>query len=759
LPRLSAKVNVISLARARPRTPLFTLVFGQPRDHAAIKLISRVVSLRPPISLRFLGSPPTTFIKSIKVNTPSLSINSSPAFRRPELKASVKLTSSGPLRCLGRIIDLQYVELTDSGPTPCPLRLTAWAASPPPKPKAMLVINSSPPGRRRPQLLAWASPPPRPRAAVMISASPPRLPSGLLGAPAAGSVELKARVAMSVGVKRPSAPLSTLSGQPLGLRPQLAIRAAGPPAGLLKAPLIGWPWLPGPGVSAVASFRVSHRSPGGASPALAFRKANERANLAFKLTGREELGILKGGPSPQPEAAQSLGQAGQATGIEGLDLGPLDSILGLGRVLGERPVVVFAYAPCHTDEKGNEACDDSLDYIELLKRVLRERYRAVMGGLPAPYHVDLDFIRNRLNIYLPSDVRAGSSIYVIDLRGARPDDLSDRRVVDFLRQRVRELYSQGYGFLVIYGSPRALLALKVSLGLVRPGEGPGAKGYGKLYDAPYEVKVGPEHVDSFRRFAELMYGRGEQRPSAGAGTSVSDYAVGLEEEFLEQLSKAVRPPEATRLTLRAWPSLEGEGEFAVDESLESRVHYLVKAFVFARLVGHISRYLKERGLGEEEALRRALECVKTEGDAKALLANEAGRRQEELGVVPDIYVSSRCSEALGLRGGLDVEVETLYGTGTVIHKVWTTILRRRELLGNVLSNVWVVVPNPSALTHIYHLLSLEEELGPLGDAVTLWTLNLDDSDLGLMRLDDVYRELRKVIGGAQAARRLTSAGA
>jgi hypothetical protein len=591
----------------------------------------------------------------------------------------------------------------------------------------------------------------------MISASPPRLPSGLLRAPAAGSVELKAHVVMSVGVRRPSAPLSTLSGQPLGLRPQLAIRAAGPPAGLVKAPLIGWPWPPGPGLSAVVSFSASRRSPGGASPALAFRKASERANMAFKLTGREELGILKGGPPPQTEAAQSLGQAGQATGIEGLDLGPLDSILGLGRALGERPVVVFAYAPCHTDEKGNEACDDSLDYIELLKRVLRERYRAVMGGLPAPYHVDLDFIRNRLNIYLPSDVRAGSSIYVIDLRGARPDDLSDRRVVDFLRQRVRELYSQGYGFLVIYGSPRALLALKVSLGLVRPGEGPGAKGYGKLYDAPYEVKVGPEHVDSFRRFAELMYGRGEQRPSPGAGTSVSDYAVGLEEEFLEQLSKAVRPPEATRLALRAWPSLEGEGEFAVDESLESRVHYLVKAFVFARLVGHISRYLKERGLGEEEALRRALECVRTEGDAKALLANEAGRRQEELNVVSDIYVSRRCSEALGLRGGLDVEVETLYGTGTVIHKVWTTILRRRELLGNVISNVWVVVPNPSALTHIYHLLSLEEELRLLGDAVTLWTLNLDDNDLGLTRLRDVYRELRKVIGGAQAARRLTSA--
>jgi hypothetical protein len=38
-------------------------------------------------------------------------------------------------------------------------------------------------------------------------------------------------------------------------------------------------------------------------------------------------------------------------------------------------------------------------------------------------------------------------------------------------------------------------------------------------------------------------------------------------------------------------------------------------------------------------------------------------------------------------------------------------------------------------------------------------LNLDDNDLGLTRLDDVYRELRKAIGGAQMARRLTSAGA
>jgi hypothetical protein len=293
---------------------------------------------------------------------------------------------------------------------------------------------------------------------------------------------------MSVGVRRPSAPLSMPGGQPLGLRPQLAIRAAGPPAGLLKAPLIGWPWPPGPGVSTVASFRVSRRFPGGASPAIAFRKASERANVAFKLTGREELGILKGGPSPQTEAAQSLGQAGQATGIEGVDLGPLDSILGLGRMLGERPVVVFAYAPCHTDEKGGEPCDDSLDYIELLKRVLRERYRAVMGGLPTPYHVDLDFIRNRLNIYLPSDVRASSSIYVIDLRGARPDDLSDRRVVDFLRQRVRELYSQGYGFLVIYGSPRALLALKVSWASSGPGRAQGRRATGSSTTPPTRLR-------------------------------------------------------------------------------------------------------------------------------------------------------------------------------------------------------------------------------------------------------------------------------
>ncbi|MFP3320641.1 MAG: hypothetical protein RXO24_08755, partial [Acidilobus sp.] len=49
------------------------------------------------------------------------------------------------------------------------------------------------------------------------------------------------------------------------------------------------------------------------------------------------------------------------------------------------------------------------------------------------------------------------------------------------------------------------------------------------------------------------------------------------------------------------------------------------------------RALLSSSRASEEALRRALECVKTEGDAKALLASEAGRRQEELSVVPDIY--------------------------------------------------------------------------------------------------------------------------
>jgi len=131
---------------------------------------------------------------------------------------------------------------------------------------------------------------------VMINASPARLPSELLRAPAPRNVELKAHIVMSIGVKRPSATLSTPSGQSLGLRPQLVIRAAGPPAGLLKAPLIIWPWTLEPGISAVASFNVSRMSPGEASLSLAFRKANERTNLAFKVTGREDLGILKGVP-------------------------------------------------------------------------------------------------------------------------------------------------------------------------------------------------------------------------------------------------------------------------------------------------------------------------------------------------------------------------------------------------------------------------------------------------------------------------------
>jgi len=36
--------------------------------------------------------------------------------------------------------------------------------------------------------------------------------------------------------------------------------------------------------------------------------------------------------------------------------------------------------------------------------------------------------------------------------------------------------------------------------------------------------------------------------------------------------------------------------------------------------------------------------------------------------------------------------------------------------------------------------SFNLEAQAVGDTVTLWTLNLDDNDLGLMMLDDVYRD-------------------
>ena len=95
-----------------------------------------------------------------------------------------------------------------------------------------------------------------------------------------------------------------------------------------------------------------------------------------------------------------------------------------------------------------------------------------------------------------------------------------------------------------------------------------------------------------------------------------------------------------------------------------------------------------------------------------------------------------------------VEVETLYGTGTVVHKLVETV----ERAGG--QRIWIVVPNPQAVIYMPLLLRTRRELRGKYD-VEFYTL--DVTSRGLVRLTDVASMLAKkwkeTTEGAEEAKR------
>jgi hypothetical protein len=88
-------------------------------------------------------------------------------------------------------------------------------------------------------------------------------------------------------------------------------------------------------------------------------------------------------------------------------------------------------------------------------------------------------------------------------------------------------------------------------------------------------------------------------------------------------------------------------------------------------------------------------------------------------------------------GGLQVlvvEAETLYGTGTVVHKLVETVERAGK------RRMWIVVPNPQAVIYLPLLLRIRRELRRR-HYVEFYTL--DVTSRSLVRLTDVASILVK----------------
>ena len=397
----------------------------------------------------------------------------------------------------------------------------------------------------------------------------------------------------------------------------------------------------------------------------------------------------------------------------------IDRVLfGLGRVVPDRALVIVARRI------------GGFGYIEFLKRVLREVYRVSIGGLPNPKHVSHS---EDLTLLMPIEVGAGGRLFVIDLAsgnlgeslGDKAEEYTLRRVKD----RLRELFSQGFGFVVIYGDDDHVSEFMGSMWVKAIREN--TLEYHSTVPSPIEVNPVVDGLDakSSREFyavlASVMWGRVSKPIADYSGFGGFDeFVVWLEDGYWRALEGALRDFD---IRLKVKPSAEGD-----EHSLESMSHYLTKATMVNYLVRELTEEFRSKGIEEDKAKVKALECVETE---------------YQLGNVRfDVYVKPNCGSRLD---GLVVEVETLYGTGTVVHKVLDTVESRVKAGVN---RLWVIVPNPQATILLPQLLKLERYVKERhGEGVEFHTLDITETEPKPVRLIEAAKTLtgewRRLKGG------------
>lgn len=282
------------------------------------------------------------------------------------------------------------------------------------------------------------------------------------------------------------------------------------------------------------------------------------------------------------------------------------------------------------------------DYENLLLLLLREAYRMASGGLPRPL-----VISEPMNIpsWRLDEVRAGKSISFIDFTSGSGVEYG------LFRDKVAELFSQGFGFLVIYyeksGENEALkLLYRVSRELSTKLH-PGFWEEHIIHGIPaYVVRVKPKvftpgRIDlAWGQFTEP--GGGDSSKSLSKGWSVNLYTLRAEKRYYRIISRIAASPVS-------------QVEVPVNPDGETLVHYALKSISLL----YIKYYLKD-------------------GDAVA--ESDCGVE----GVRVDV-----CSK------DVIVEVETLYGRGLPLRRLVEIVESRKQLVESG-RTLWILIPPPQA---------------------------------------------------------------
>ncbi|NJE06480.1 hypothetical protein E3E36_10070 [Thermococcus sp. M36] len=296
----------------------------------------------------------------------------------------------------------------------------------------------------------------------------------------------------------------------------------------------------------------------------------------------------------------------------------------------EGPVIILAKKP---ESK-------RFGYIEFLKRLLREVYRIRAGGLPVAYHVLLPGDPERLR-----SIKAGNSIFVLEWEGrTKPEEkLKDYQLI--IIEKVRELFSQGFGFLVFYGNDDFLEWVRTKIFVSRKATS-NLNGNTKLSLVPRWIELGLKSPEDFERLIEHFWGFYEELSLENEGFDyLVSYFEGQYHEFMEGYVKTIN---IRGKTVPSALYIEGNAG-------ESLIHYALKAFVFERLV-------EDYGVNPED-----IETEYPEGDIRI-----------------DVYIKTRDTA---------IEVETFYGETIPLLKLRKDVETRL----NTKSELWIVLPPSSYL--------------------------------------------------------------
>ena len=332
-------------------------------------------------------------------------------------------------------------------------------------------------------------------------------------------------------------------------------------------------------------------------------------------------------------AADSIKVMGTEVSIEREDVLEhfLKTMLPLSKMVMDRPFLILAEKPQNK----------MFDYIELLKRLLRELYRVYVGGLPSPTDLRTDFEEVKL------DVRAGKHIYVIDIDKVFGKEVKSK---EYVVDRLRELYSQSLGFLILYGSRSILKETKEILWSSRyvSASFPKIRFLGKIQQ-PIEISVQEDH--KIYNLINLLWGKVLNFEEVDENIDLDSYSVMLEDEFYERIRELALSPETV---VKVEPSKKDEERL----DGESLLHYGIKAFVVKYLIEH--EKIPEYNVFTEYEV----------GD-----------------IIVDVFTKHP------MHGDLAIEVETLYGTVLPLLKLRKTIESR---LSKGLK-LWIVIPNPQLM--------------------------------------------------------------